>query len=222
MSFDGWLVFAGFWILFVTTPGPNAANCIQNGMSLPFGRALIGVLAILTQASVFLVASAAGVAALIVTAPTVFFWAQIVGAVVLVWLGVRGWRRAGVPLEAGAVPDRPRDIYMRALFIATVNAKSLAGYVAAFTQFVEPDVPMRAQLGVLFPTALVITSLSYVSYTALGAALGKLALGALGNRILRRVLAGCFVVYGVALGATAVTGAIGAGSAPLQAPNEGV
>lgn len=204
MSFEAWLLFASFWVLFVTTPGPNAANCIQNGMSLSFPRALIGVAAILTQASIFLLASAAGVAGLIVAAPNVFFWAQIVGALVLVWLGVRAWRRAAQPLAAQTAPTRARDIYLRALFIATVNAKSLAGYLAAFTQFVEPGVPMGEQLLVIFPTALTITTLSYVGYTALGAGLGKLALGALGNLVLRRVLAGCFVVYGLALGGAAL------------------
>ena len=58
MSFDAWTIFALFWLVFVTTPGPNAVNCITNGMTLGFPRALIGVLAILTQASLFLVLSA--------------------------------------------------------------------------------------------------------------------------------------------------------------------
>ncbi|MEM1430049.1 MAG: LysE family translocator [Pseudomonadota bacterium] len=204
MSFDGWVVFATFWALFVTTPGPNAANCIQNGMSLPFAKALVGVLAILTQATVFLIASAAGVAALIVAAPQVFFWAQIAGAVVLIWLGVRAWRRAALPLEASPPPARLQDVYFKALLIATVNAKSLAGYLAAFTQFVEPGVPMADQLSVLMPTALALTTLSYVGYTALGAGLGRMVLGALGNLVLRRGLAGCFVLYGLALGAAAI------------------
>ncbi len=55
MSFEAWIVFALFWLVFVTTPGPNAVNCINNGMALGFRRALVGVLGILTQASLFLV-----------------------------------------------------------------------------------------------------------------------------------------------------------------------
>ncbi|MEM0936855.1 MAG: LysE family translocator [Pseudomonadota bacterium] len=206
MSFEGWVVFATFWALFVTTPGPNAANCIQNGMSLPFTRALVGVAAILTQATVFLFASAGGVAAVILAAPEVFLYAQILGALVLVWLGLRAWRRAALPLKPGNVPTRAREVYWKALLIATINAKSLAGYLAAFTQFVEPDVPMGAQLVVIVPTALTLTTVSYLGYTALGAGLGKLALGALGDLVLRRILAGCFVVYGLALGGSALTG----------------
>ena len=39
MSLEGWLIFAAFWVVFVTSPGPNAVNCIQNGMNLGFRRA---------------------------------------------------------------------------------------------------------------------------------------------------------------------------------------
>ncbi|MEL7390352.1 MAG: LysE family translocator, partial [Pseudomonadota bacterium] len=54
MSVEGWLVFVLFWVVFVTTPGPNAVNCISNGMSLGFRRSLPGVAAIMTQSILFL------------------------------------------------------------------------------------------------------------------------------------------------------------------------
>ena len=196
MNFADWAVFTGFWVVFVTTPGPNAANCIRNGMNLPIGTAMLGVLGILTQASLFLLLSAAGVAALIVAAPELFFWARIVGAAVLVWLGVRVWRRAGqlaMPNVSGG------SVYIRAFLIATINAKSLAGYLAAFTQFVSQDQPIWDQMLWIVPTALSLTTLSYTGYTTLGAALGRSALGALGQLWVQRGLAGCFVIYGLAL-----------------------
>lgn len=204
MSWGDWAVFAGFWVLFVTTPGPNAANCIQNGMSLPFRRAMIGVLGILTQATAFLLLSAAGVAALIVAAPGLFFWAKLVGAGVLIWLGLRAWRRAG---RLAAPPSDGRSVYLRALMIATINAKSLAGYLAAFTQFVNPDVPIWHQMVWIVPTALTLTTLSYTGYTLLGAALGRAALGALARAWVQRGLAACFVAYGAALGGGTLWGA---------------
>ncbi len=196
MSFEGWLVFAGFWVLFVTTPGPNAVNCLQAGLSHGLPRALLGVAGILTQAALFLTLSAAGVTALIVASPAGFEVARLVGAGVLIWLGIRGWRRAAQPVLAGS---RPGGIYLRALLIATVNAKSVAGYLAAFSQFVEPGVPVWAQMRVIFPTALTLTAISYTGYTCLGAWLGRLALGAILHVSVRRVLAACFILYGIAL-----------------------
>ncbi len=198
MSFEAWTIFALFWVVFVTTPGPNAVNCISNGMNLPFPKAMLGVLAILTQASAFLILSALGVTALIATSPTGFFVAKLVGAAFLIWMGVRGWMNSTRPAPASARPAR--HVYLHALAVATINPKSVAGYLAAFSQFVQPDVPIWQQMGIIIPTALGITTLSYTGFTLLGAAMGKAALGAVFNIWVRRVMAACFIIYGVMLG----------------------
>lgn len=199
MSFEAWTVFALFWLVFVTTPGPNAVNCIQNGMQFGFLRSLPGVAAILTQATAFLLLSAAGITALIAASPVAFTVAKLIGAGFLIWLGVRGWMTARRVVE---VATRPGSMYLRALAIATINPKSVAGYLAAFSQFVQPDVPIWSQMSVIMPTALALTTLSYCGFTALGAGLGRTALAAVMNLWLRRALAVCFVIYGVLLGAS--------------------
>lgn len=204
MSLEGWTVFALFWVVFVTTPGPNAVNCITNGMTLGFRRSLWGVAAILTQAALFLTLSAAGVTALIAASPEAFQVAKFIGAGFLIYLGIRGWIMARRKMVVAA-PDG-RGIYWRAFAIATINPKSVAGYLAAFSQFVQPDVPIWSQMWVIFPTALSLTALSYIGYTALGAGLGRAALGAVFNVWLRRGLAACFVIYGVLLGAASTPG----------------
>ncbi len=206
MTVEAWTVFALFWVVFVTTPGPNAVNCIQNGMTYGFARSLWAVAAILTQAALFLALSAAGITALIAALPTAFLVAKIAGALVLIWLGLRGWRRAGQVITLEVAP--PHRIYSRALAIATINPKSVAGYLAAFSQFVQADVPIGQQMWVIVPTALTLTSLSYATYTALGAGLGRAALSAVMNRLIRRGLAVCFMLYGLALGATALPGRV--------------
>jgi homoserine/homoserine lactone efflux protein len=198
MSFEAWSIFALFWVVFVTTPGPNAVNCISNGMNLPFPKAMIGVLAILTQATLFLILSALGITALIAASPMGFFIAKLIGAGFLIWLGIRGWMRSGIPVVYETRPSR--HVYLHALAIAVINPKSVAGYLAAFSQFVQPDVPMPQQMLVILPTALSITALSYTGFTSLGALLGRAALSAVFNVWVRRVMATCFIIYGVLLG----------------------
>lgn len=200
MSFEAWTIFAIFWAVFVTTPGPNAVNCISNGMQLGFVRSLWGVAAILTQASAFLILSALGVTALIAASEIGFLIAKYLGAVWLIWLGIKGWMNASKPAPTLA-PTSGR-IYWRALAIAVINPKSVAGYLAAFSQFVQPSVPIWEQMSVIMPTALVLTTLSYCGFTALGAGLGRAALGAVFNVWFRRVMALCFIVYGLLLGST--------------------
>ncbi|NNK16350.1 MAG: LysE family translocator [Sulfitobacter sp.] len=204
MSFDAWLIFALFWVVFVTTPGPNAVNCITNGMHLGFRRSLVGVLAILSQALLFLMFSAFGVTALIATSETAFTIAKYIGAGFLIYLGIRGWIMARTP---PVVNERPaHSIYLHAFAIATINPKSVAGYLAAFSQFVQPDVPIWQQMGVIVPTALIITACSYTTFTALGAGIGRAALGAVFNVWFRRVMSLSFIIYGVLLGSATTPG----------------
>jgi homoserine/homoserine lactone efflux protein len=198
MSFQAWTVFALFWVVFVTTPGTNAVNCINNGMNLGFQRAMVGVLGILTQASLFLILSALGVTALLTASDSAFFVAKLIGAGFLIYLGVRGLRMAGKPV---AVDTRPAySIYLWAFAIATINPKSMAGYLAAFSQFVQPGVPIWDQMIVISSTALTLTAFSYIGFMAFGAGLRRLALGAFLNVWFRRGMALCFILYGILLG----------------------
>lgn len=207
MSFEAWIIFALFWVVFVTTPGPNAANCITNGMTLGFRRSLPGVAAILTQAILFLTLSAAGITALIAASPMAFQILKLAGAGFLIYLGVRGWVTARQPVGAEERAETTAlGVYWRAFLIATINPKSVAGYLAAFSQFVQPDVAIGTQMWVIVPTALTLTALSYLIYTALGAGLGRMALGVIVNTWLRRGLAACFVAYGIVLGSTSLPG----------------
>ena len=204
MSVDAWIIFAVFWGVFVITPGPNAVNCINNGMTIGFRRSMLGVLAILTQAFLFLILSAFGVTALIATSETAFTVAKLIGAGFLIYLGIRGWIMARTPPRLEARPAS--SVYLHALAIATINPKSVAGYLAAFSQFVQPGVPIWDQMVVIVPTALTLTALSYTGFTALGAGIGKAALGAVFNVWFRRFMAVCFIVYGVLLGSVTTPG----------------
>lgn len=202
MSFEAWIIFALFWVVFVTTPGPNAVNCISNGMSLGFPRAMFGVLGILTQATLFLILSAFGITALIAASELAFTLAKLIGAAFLIYLGIRGIRQGRTAVK---IDERPaKSIYLRAFSIATINPKSVAGYLAAFSQFVQPDVPIWDQMLVIVPTALTLTALSYTGFTALGAGLGRAALGAVFNVWFRRIMGACFIIYGVLLGTSSM------------------
>ena len=118
----------------------------------------------------------------------------------LVYLGIRGWMNANKPLSPKY--SSSRSIYIRAFLIATINVKSVAGYFAAFTQFVQPDAPIWGQMIFIIPTALTITAASYLTYTAIGAGLGRAAIGTILNVWVRRAMALCFIIYGIALGAS--------------------
>lgn len=201
MNTETWIIFALFWLVVVLTPGPNAVICLTNGMTFGLSRALVGVLAILTQATIFLLLCAFGAVALLAAAPWVLLATKLGGAAILIYLRWRAWTTARTPVRA---EERPAShIHVHALTVALLNPKNLVGYFAAFSQVITSDVPLATQLQVILPTALALTALVYTGYCALGAGLGRAALGHVFNLAVRRVQAACFIIYGLALGTNA-------------------
>ena len=174
MTVEAWIIFASFWVLFITTPGPNAVKCVSEAMAYGFRTSLI------------------------CASPATFGVLKWIGAAFLIYLGLRGWITATRPISQD-VPIRS-EVYVKSFLVATINPKSIAGYLAAFSQFVAPNIPIWDQIWIIIPTSLCLTTLSYTSFCALGAGLGRAALSTILNVWLRRVLATCFIIYGFLLG----------------------
>ena len=61
---------------------------------------------------------------------------------------------------------------------------------------------------VIMPTTLTLTAIAYTGFTAIGAGLGRAAMGAVFNVWVRRVMGACFIIYGVLLGTATVPGRV--------------
>ena len=196
MPLEDWIIFPGFWTLFVAMPGPNALNCIASASEFGFRKSLVCVAAILSQATLFLALTILGLSSIIVNTPETLMILKIIGVIFLIYIGIRGL------IDAGKYTQPKfsfRSLFLKSFLIATINPKSLAGYLAAFTIVINPDVAIRTQMWAIVPTALTITCLNYISLCAFGAFLkGKAATVTL-NIQLRRMLSLCFILYGVVL-----------------------
>ena len=206
MSVEGWTVFALFWVVFVTTPGPNHVNCITNGMTVGFRRGLWGVAAILTQATLFLTLSAAGITALIAASPAAFEAAKLLGAGVLIWLGVRGWMRATAAHRGGRAKrrvgllaglhgghDQPQERGGLPRRVQPIRATGCADLGADVGDLSHRADHHGAELHRL-----------YRAWRGAGAG----GIGAVVNVWLRRAMGAAFVIYGVALGSAATPGRV--------------
>jgi homoserine/homoserine lactone efflux protein len=196
MTLEDWIIFTGFWALFVTMPGPNAFNCIASASEFGFKKSLICVGAILSQAVLFLTLTILGLSSIIINTPEILMILKIIGVIFLIYIGIRGL------IDAGKY-TRPkfsfRSLFVKSFLIATINPKSLAGYLAAFTIVINPDAAIKTQMWAIVPTALTITCLNYTSVCAFGAFLKDNAVTVAFNTQLRRVLSVCFILYGLIL-----------------------
>ena len=131
-------------LLLAVTPGPGifyvAARTLAGGraegVASSFGTGLGGM--------VHVVAGGLGVSAIVLASAELFATLKLVGAVYLVWIGlrtIRGARRdASAALHGGAAapPVGPRRAFREGVLVEALNPKTAAFFLAFVPQFVDP------------------------------------------------------------------------------------
>jgi threonine/homoserine/homoserine lactone efflux protein len=148
------------------TPGAATALVIRSAVRGGRREALVtsagnslGVLA-------WAIAAALGVAAVVAASAEAFMVVKIVGAIVLVLLGVQALLGRGRHDSAAdpAVPTRPRSALRDGLVTSVANPKLAVFFVGLFPQFVPSGAPV---LPVAVAMALIIVALDLVWYSTL-------------------------------------------------------
>jgi len=169
------LAFAGVIALGAMSPGPDFAVVVRRAAidgRVPGVAAATGV-----AAGVFLwsVAAAAGVAALVATAPAVLGTIRWAGAAYLAYLGIRALvsaaRPAPAPITLG--PGSARGAFRDGLLCNALNPKAAVFFLALLPQFL-PAHPGALDTLTLSLLAVLITLLWFSTVAVLVAALRRL------------------------------------------------
>lgn len=156
------------------------------------------------EAGIYLwaLAAGAGLAALVAASEAAYLVLRVIGAVVLIALGVRAWLAAW--RERGDVEDAPaerggsrRGAFAEGLLVQLANPKAAVFMFAFYPQFVPQDGPLLLYTALL---ALLQISVETGLYLGLAAAVGRAAGWFRRPRIRRRLEAISGTVL-VALGA---------------------
>ncbi|MGP9488300.1 LysE family translocator [Glutamicibacter sp. 287] len=137
MGIESWAAFALALLVALAVPGPDlalvaqsATRSVRQGASTAAG--------VVTGLMLHALLAVAGVTALLVSAPRAMTVAQLLGAMVLLWMGI-GMLRAGLPRVDGAVPvhaPQARGGYARGLLTNATNPKALLFFAAILPQFI--------------------------------------------------------------------------------------
>jgi threonine/homoserine/homoserine lactone efflux protein len=138
MSGGNFALFLLAALIIAAIPGPGifyvAARTLsggrQTGIASTFGTASGGL--------VHVVAGGLGVSAIILASAQLFTILKLVGALYLVWLGIRTFR------EAGNAPPQPvgstgaKQAFREGIVVEALNPKTAAFFLAFIPQFLEP------------------------------------------------------------------------------------
>lgn len=148
------LVFALVAAAFVAIPGPSNLFVMARGLQSGSRAAVAGAAGCATGALTYVVATAAGLSALLASSEAVFAAVHYAGAAYLCWLGVATLRSSQRHPTGDARPRSAWSSYRSGLVVELGNPKVALFFLALFPQFVHTaDGPAAAQvvvLGVLF------------------------------------------------------------------------
>jgi len=167
-----WHLFAGFLavtIVLILTPGPIVTLVISTAATKGVRTGLITAAGTSTGNAVLLAAIALGLNWVLSHAVYLFELLRWVGALYLVWLGIKAWRNAG---KADPIARGNHVHFWRGFLVALSNPKTIAFFTAFLPQFVDPGLPAAHQLVVMCVVSVTLAATSD-SCWAIAAGLGR-------------------------------------------------
>jgi threonine/homoserine/homoserine lactone efflux protein len=155
-------------LLISASPGPAMALIFQRAAAGGWRAAVPTVLGLELGLYVWALAAAAGFAALLAVSTTAFVVLKVVGAAVLLYLGLKAWRSAwrgsaddGAAGEAGGRGWWAR--FAEGTVVQLANPKAAIFMVAFYPQFVPADRPLFATTAGLAALQVVIETVFYLT-----------------------------------------------------------
>lgn len=195
-----WALFLPACFALNAAPGPNNVTAFMNGAKLPLGQALIAGLGRAPGFAILIVITAVGLGAALAASTDALWIIRILGAIYLVYIGVKMWRARDIgPIEGG-----PADVYGLArqdFLVAIGNPKAIAIFTAFFPQFLDPETAVAPQVLAMGGAFLLLESVAMALYAAAGRLLRGAVRSVGGFGLLNKTVAGFLVLSGLTLAA---------------------
>ncbi len=171
-EYGSWLLVFGAALLVTATPGPGSfyvpartlAGGVDEGLASSLGIAVGGLFHV--------AAGAIGVSAVIMASAEAFMVMKLLGAVYLVWLGIKTVRDAKVETQAVVVTAAGKfQAFRDGIVMEALNPKTAAFFLAFIPGFVNPAQNVALQFVIyglitVFASALIDIAVTFTAASA--------------------------------------------------------
>ena len=132
-------LFLAASVVLLLTPGPAVLFIVARSIAQGRTAGLVSVLGIHLGTIVHITAAAIGLSALLMSSALAFSAVKYLGAVYLIWMGLRTLLARQTQFEAAAPPAEPLARVFRDGFVVNLfNPKTAIFFLAFLPQFVDP------------------------------------------------------------------------------------
>jgi len=157
MELHVYMAFVIATVIMIALPGPSVLLTVAHSISFGWKRGIVTVTGGTMGVAVQLSIAAIGLTSLLNVVAGVFEWLRWIGALYLIYLGIKQWRSANnfVELETSSVSKK--NLFFQGLVVTIPNPKSLIFIAVFLPQFINTANPIGVQFAIIAPTFLVIT-----------------------------------------------------------------
>ncbi len=156
MELQVYFAFVVATTILIWLPGPSVLLTVAHSISFGWQRALITVAGATLGVGIQLLIATIGLASILNTVAGAFAWLRWAGAAYLVYLGIKQWRSAGIPVEIDTPPASRTNMFVQGMVVTILNPKSLIFIAAFLPQFIDSTRPIGLQFAYIVPTFLLI------------------------------------------------------------------
>ncbi len=170
MNPELWLAFVAASTALLLIPGPTVLLVLSYALSKGRSVAVASASGVALGDLIAMTASLLGLGALVLASATLFSVLKWIGAVYLVWLGIKLLR--STPSEGMATIETGRDVTAKGVFthaaaVTALNPKSIAFFIAFVPQFLRPADPLGPQFAILIITFVGLAWINALAYALL-------------------------------------------------------
>lgn len=153
MNIETWVLYLFAIVLIGISPGPIAMLSMSHGIHFGKTRSIATGLGSVSAALILMMASAAGLGALISASEYGFSILKWCGAAYLIFLGSKllltKSQTQGLEVPQGKGTGTPKQLFKEAFLVGISNPKDLLFFAALFPQFIDISAPQAPQLAIL-------------------------------------------------------------------------
>lgn len=201
MSLDTFLLYLAAWTLVALSPGPAVMFAMSQAARHGMRGAAAGTAGILLGHFVCFLLVALGLAALLASVNGAMTAIRIVGALYLMYLGVR--MILSKPREPAALPEAGRKanggIALHGLLVQLTNPKNLMFVLAFLPQFIAPERALLPQLAIMLTVTVVIDAICLLAYAQIAARGARALKKSRALMWIERIFGAALIVFGARL-----------------------
>ena len=210
MNFELVIVYSLFSFFYIISPGPAIFLAISNGMSADLKAVALSsfgnVIGLLLLSSISIV----GLGAIITGSATLFMIVKLVGALYLIYLGVKQFRNSkAVAFEKteqrSTNQRKTASFFNEGFLVAATNPKPILFFTAIFLQFLNPQAAIMPQFVLLTSIFMVLSFISLFSYGLISKSSRRLFSNAKRMAWFHRITGGIFIAMGLGLSQLKIT-----------------